>query len=147
VPTESGLTPTTEFLNVDLDIRSRRSVAPLLKVWPSAQTPDRKPGHAPRWALVSGSSYKKSADRVVRDLIALVDSLPPQARRCWTAASSRVFDIGIQAGLAPRNFEDVRLSPATLRAVARVKGTVVVTVYAPYREPSWLEARGRPTKS
>ena len=146
MPSESGLTPTTEFLNVDLDIRSRRSVAPLLKVWPSAQTPDRKPGHAPRWVHISGLSYKKSADRLVRELIALVDLLPPKARRCWTAASSRVFDIGIQAGLAPRNFEDVRLSPETVRAIARVQGTVVVTVYAPYREPS-LKARGRPTKS
>jgi hypothetical protein len=128
------LTPTTEFLNVDLEIRSRRSLAPLLEAWPSAQTPERRAGHAPRWLLVSGTSYKKSADRVVRELIARVDSLPPRARRCWSEASSRVFDIGIQAGLAPRNFEDVRLGEDVIRAMARLKASVVVTVYAPSRD-------------
>jgi hypothetical protein len=130
----SALTPTTEFLNVDLEVRSRRSLAPLLEVWPSAQTPGRTPGRAPRWVLISGVSYKSSADRLARELIALVDKLPPRARRCWSQSSSRVFDIGIQAGLAPRNFEGVRLATDVLRAMARLKIRLVITVYAPSRE-------------
>ena len=124
----------TEFVNVDLDIRSRRSLAALLDVWPSAQTPGRTPGHAPRWLHIGGRMCKNSADRVVRQLVARVDALPPRARRCWLTASSRVFDVGIQAGLAPRNFEVVRLGSDVIRAIARLKADVVVTVYAPSRE-------------
>ncbi len=79
-------------------------------------------------------SYKKSAARLARELVALVDSLPPTAQRSWREASSRVFDIGIQAGLEPRNFEDVRLGEDVVRALARLKASVLITVYAPSRE-------------
>ena len=132
--TEAPLTPTSEFLNVDLSIRSRRSLAPLLEAWPDAQTPRRREGRAPLWIHTSGMSYRRSADQVAQELIASVDALPPKALRCFANASSRVFDIGVQAGLAPRNFEKVRLSEGVIRDMARLGITLLITLYAPRHE-------------
>ena len=129
--TEVPLTPTSEFLNVDLSIRSRRSLAPLLREWPDAQTPGRKAGRSPLWIHTSGMSFRRTADQVARELIAAVDALPAGARKCWVQASSRVFDVGVQAGMSPHNFEEVRLSEGVIRDMARLKITLLITVYAP----------------
>jgi hypothetical protein len=88
----------------------------------------------PRWLLVTLPSHPRTADEAIRAFVRMVEALPPFARRCWREASSRTFDIGIQAGLSPSPFEDVRLQPKTLQAVSRVVGTILVTVYAPSKE-------------
>ncbi len=123
-----------DFLNVDLDVRSRRSLAALLDAWPWAQTPGRTAGEAPRWIHLSSLSRKNTANGILRDLIESVDSLPPKARRCWADASSRVFDIGIRAGWAPRNWFQVPVRADVLRAIVRLRASVLVTVYPPSRE-------------
>jgi hypothetical protein len=64
----------------------------------------------------------------------MVEGLPPTARRRWNQASTRIFDIGIQAGLSPYAFEGVTLGEGTLRAIARIGGRVLLTVYAPRAE-------------
>ncbi len=129
-----GLTAKAEFLTVDLDIRSRRSLAPIVEAWPWVQTPARIEGRVPRWVIASPRIYVKNADAAIRHLVLLIDALPRAARRCWTEASSRTFDIGIQAGLAPSPFEDIKLREDTVKAVARLSGRLLVTIYAPYEE-------------
>src|SRR5260221_81899 len=109
-PTMTELTRAAEYRAVDLDIRSRRSLAPLLKAWPWAQTPARKANAAPRWLVVRPQSIPTTPDQAVEDLVRMVEKLPRDARRCWNEASARVFDIGVQAGLSPSIFEGVRLS-------------------------------------
>jgi hypothetical protein len=120
------LTATSQFLNVDLDIRSRRSLAPLVAAWPWVQTPGLDPGKAPRWVLASPRLCLRNADAAIRHLVTLVDALPKAARRCWKEALSRTFDIGIQAGLEPRSFEEVMLKESTLKDVARLSARVLV---------------------
>jgi len=129
-----ALTASTEFLNVDLEIRSRRSLAPIVQAWPWVQTPGLNAGKAPRWVVGSPPRDPRNADAAIRHLAALVDALPNAARRCWNEASSRTLDIGIQAGLEPRSFEDVLLRPSTLKEIARLSARVLVTVYAPWEE-------------
>lgn len=125
------LTSKTEFLAVDLDIRSRRSLAPLLAAWPWAQAPGREGNAAPRWLLVTPRALPRTADQFVKAFAQLVDELPVAAKRCWNQASSRTFDIGIQAGLSPDRFERVRLSPDSLRQLSRLRASILVTVYGP----------------
>lgn len=98
------------------------------------QTPNRDDGRVPRWVVASPRLVPRNADATIRHLIALVDALPKAARLCWKEASSRTFDIGIQAGLGPRSFEDVKLREDTLKGVARLTARVLVTIYAPYKE-------------
>jgi hypothetical protein len=47
-------TPISSFLNVDLHIRSRDSLEPLLKEWGRlARIPDAKPAHKAHWIFVN----------------------------------------------------------------------------------------------
>jgi hypothetical protein len=131
-----ALTPEAAFIAVDVSVRSRRSLQPLLDVWNHAQTPSRLTTEAPRWIYFTGNGGKraKSPDQIILGLVAQVEAFDRATRRCWDQATSRTFDIGIQAGLAPYSFEDVRLGEATIKAVARIGAQIKITLYAPRRD-------------
>lgn len=121
----------TCFLNVDLDILSRRPLEPLVVALGRGifihhvGKEGRKHG-----AHVSLSSYGQSADTLMRALVRRVERLKPAARQLWDGATSREFSIGIQAGLTPFS-HDVQLRSDTLKGVARVGARIGITVYAP----------------
>ena len=71
-----------------------------------------------------------SADRTINKFVAMIEALPPDARRLWRSATRREFNIGIQAESTPAAFK-LPLKPATVAAITSVKGTLLVTVYAP----------------
>ena len=120
-----------EFLNIDLDIRAKGSLAPLAEAWPWAQRPRKVDGRLnSRWLILTPRGNPQSAEAAARMLLKHVAALSPQARRCWNQASTRTFDVGIQAGLSPAAFEGVALSPETLRRIASIGARLQVTVYA-----------------
>jgi hypothetical protein len=127
------------LIDVDLHVESRRSLSALQAALPTAQPRDLD---NPRWLHLAAYTSRRAttADRKVMELVALVASLPRAARRCWNEAMVRTFDIGIQAGLevhavkGHRAFDEVTLTPETLRAVSRVKARIQVTVYPPGRD-------------
>lgn len=122
----------TEFLNIDLDIRSRRSLAPLVAAWPRAQRPLRLDGRPnPHWLILSGPGTLKSAEAAARRLLKQVEGLSQAARQSWKAASRRTFDIGVQAGALPSAFEEVVLAPETMRRIAALGAQLQITIYAP----------------
>jgi hypothetical protein len=121
-----------EFLNVDLDVRSRRSLAPLVAAWPWAYQPLAAmgpPSPNPRWLLLNARGAGKTAEGVARRLLQHVESLRGEARQCWKAAHRRVFDIGVQAGGTGRAFEGVRLTVDTLRRIAAAGAQIQLTIY------------------
>jgi hypothetical protein len=123
-----------QFLNIDLDVRSRRSLAPLAAAWPRAQRPLRRDGRPnPHWLILSGPGTPQSAERVARGLLDQVEALSPAAKRSWKAAFRRVFDIGVQAGVQTRTFEEIVLKTETLRRLAAVGASVQITLYPPLR--------------
>ena len=130
----ADLNPDTEFLAVDMVIRSKESLAVLREVWDWAQTRDNRPTKSPRWLLITSRDPELTADRALQAAINRVNRLPAAARRCWDRATTRTFDIGIQCGLRPPNFEKVVLREKTLRSLNQIGGQVLVTIYAPYRE-------------
>ena len=67
-------------------------------------------------------------------LLTHVADLPRSARECLNRATTRTFDIGVQAG--PGTFEAVQLESATLRHISAVGGRVRVTVYPARPEES-----------
>lgn len=120
------------FINIDVDVRSRRSLAPLRAAWPWAQQPVQNNARPdPRWMVFSANSTAGTAEGTARALIEMVTVLPPAARKAWNLASKRTFDIGVRAGTGLRAFEEVQISPETLARIAALGARLQVTVYPP----------------
>ena len=119
-----------QFLNIDLDVRSRHSLAVLAVAWPWAYQPLVAQGRSnPRWLILNASLVAKSAETVARRLLQHIAELRGDARRCWRQAHRRVFDIGVQAGGPGRPFEEVRFTADTLRRIAASGAQIQITVY------------------
>jgi hypothetical protein len=138
----------TKFLNVDLEVFSRSPLDPLVAAF--GKKVDIL--HVGKWDRryaahleVSGSGYQADADRLIRRFVAMVKALPKSGRRLWDQAQSRDFNLGVEAASKSRPLE-LKLQPETIAAVASVKGSVVITVYAPDRLPADLNP-GPPNKT
>jgi hypothetical protein len=122
----------THFITVDLDVLSRRKLSLLVEGLGRRRVFVL---HEGRWgsrysANVELDGWNKTADQQIQGLVALIRRLPHAARRLWDDAQSRVFNIGIQAGLHPHSHE-LRLSGRTVREAAQVGAAIVITTYAP----------------
>jgi hypothetical protein len=126
------LTAETEFLNVDFNVKSRTSLEPLRSAWPGfVQDVGSKLSPKRQWLLLHVPRQPTNSEGAIRAFMRIIAGLPKPARDCLMAAGSRTFDIGVQVGLKPYSFEEVRLSHDALLAVARVRATILVTMYAP----------------
>jgi hypothetical protein len=121
----------TYFLNVDLDVFSRYSLAPLAAAFGSKviQLHAGPHGNHHRAHFELNASSRKSADALIVGFVRLVKALPQTARAVWNRAYRRDFSIGLQAGFKPHSY-DLALKPTTLRLVSSVNARVVVTIYA-----------------
>jgi hypothetical protein len=129
----------TYFITVDLDIYSKRRLARLVEAlgdkvtvlhegrWGSRYSANLE---GTSWRRARGKEIRLTADQEIRELIALIKHLPRPARHLWDGAQSRVFNVGVQAGLHPHAHE-LRLSSRTLLEVARLRADVAITTYAP----------------
>jgi hypothetical protein len=137
----------TEFLNVDLEVFSRESLAPFAKGLGRSVHVLHEGRWARRYAAcleLWGSGYGQTADAIIRRMVRLLNKMPRSAKLLWNRAQVKQFNIGIQAGTKPRGFE-LKVRPATLQAVARLGAQLVVTVYAVDKPEAGPEpqARGR----
>ena len=131
-----------QFLNIDLDVRSRRSLALLVAAWPSAYQPLIAEGRPdPRWLILNAGSFTATAEVAAKRLLHHIARLRGDARQCWRQAHRRMFDIGVRAGGPGRPFEDVRLTADTLRRIAAAGAQIQVTVYP--AEPESQGCAGR----
>jgi hypothetical protein len=131
----------THYLNVDLDIQSRVPLDGLIQALGDDVIVLHVGGERGNYEAhveLATCDRRWSADRTILGLIDLVKRLPPRYRRIWDRAETREFNVGVQAGTERQVFE-LRLERRTLKAITGVKGTLVVTVYAPD-----LQARERP---
>ena len=119
----------TTFLNVDLDVSSPEDLAPLA----TALRPRLIALHVGRvrrkyWARFELRTQPRNPDLALRRLVAAIESLPARQRASWKRATTRDFNIGIQAGEGPPHRE-FSLPPSTAMLVGKVGGRIVITVY------------------
>ncbi len=134
----------THFLNVDLDIYSRRNLQPLVTAL-GKNVMVLYAGRVRRTheAHLELATVTKTADATIRGFCTLIKALPKVERALWNAARARDFSIGVQAGRQPRS-TDFALAPETLKATYELGARIVFTVYAP--EPTRKQAaKGRTT--
>ena len=134
----------THFITVDLEIFSRTRLTELVRAFGDKVLVLREDRWGSRYnaSINLADTWQLSADQEVRRLVRLVKALPPSARRLWNGAQSRVFDIGLQAGLTPFSHA-LTLSQDTVNAVASVKGRITITTYAPESRPISTPTSGR----
>ena len=119
----------TTFLNVDLDISSREDLASLA----AALRPKLIALHVGRVgrtyrARLELGTQPRSPDAAIRRLVAAVQRLSVRQRACWRRATTRDFNIGIQAAEKPNDIE-FPVASATVALVGKVGGRIVITVY------------------
>jgi hypothetical protein len=121
----------THLMNVDLDILARARLEPLVAALGEKVSVlyVGREGRQYGAHLELADSYKKDADKLIRDLTALVRKLPRSALRIWKESHSKVFNIGIQGGLKPHSHE-LALAVSTLQSVVALGARIVVTTYA-----------------
>lgn len=134
-----------QFLNIDLDVRSRRSLAPLVEAWPWSYQPLITEGRPnPRWLILNPRGVALTAEGAAKELLRHIQRLRGEGRQCWARAHRRMFDIGVRAGGPGRAFEEVQLTTETLRRIASVGGQIQVTVYPAEPESQFVPPTKRP---
>ena len=119
-----------EFLNVDLDLRSRADPAALVQALGSrVLTAHHGRSGGRHWLRFNLSAQPKTPTEAIRRFAKLINALPSSARRIWTAASKEM-DIGIQAGFERGSGEWV-LDARTVKTLADLETPVRVTIYSP----------------
>jgi hypothetical protein len=119
------------FLNVDLDIESAQDLTPLIAAMGSESfsISSELVGTIYRTSLELSSGVDDADAAMVR-LIQLVLRLPAVQRKVWDEAAKKSFNIGIKAGTDPHMLE-IGLRAETIRSIADVGGSIVITVYRP----------------
>jgi hypothetical protein len=120
---------TTRLLNVDLDIYDTAPLDDLVKAFGRRAFPL----HVGRERLRYGAHLElsrtiKTADQTIRRFVELVKQLPPQAKRRWTRAKVREFNVGVQAAAQPYA-EMFPLEAQTIQAAASIDASIGFTIY------------------
>ncbi|HEY4181657.1 MAG TPA: hypothetical protein VGM90_32660 [Kofleriaceae bacterium] len=140
----------THLLNVDLEVRSRKNLAPFAAAMEAlgvlaltnARWDDGEYFTNFEVEVYSNGRRIETADAKTRVLADALDALPPTARRLFDTATRRTFDIGIQGERKPVAFS-LALSPSTVKRVAALNAEIAVTVYAADRPAIPLEKLGK----
>jgi hypothetical protein len=146
------------YLNVDLEIRSRSNLMPLV----DALRPHLDVLHAGRVRGAFLASFEVAgvtlpADVAIRRLARALSDLSPSVRRLWKQARDRVFDIGLER-TAGRGAFPIALRQETVKTIARLNARVAVTLYSHVRrhrralpnkrmKPTALRAAAYPQRS
>jgi hypothetical protein len=119
-----------EFLNVDLDLKSRADPAALVKAWRRrVLTTQHEKSGGRHWVRFNLMVQPKGPADAIKRYARLIKALPSPARRIWTGASKEL-DIGIQAGFE-RGASEWVLDASIVKALAALGTQLRITVYSP----------------
>jgi len=120
------------FINVDLDVYSRANLDAVVKAFGGhvfvlhcGREGRRFGAHLELAGLSLGTP-----DAVIVRFVRLINRLPPEPRGLWNRATSRIFNIGVQAGLQPLSLE-LLVKPATVAGISGVGAGLALTIYSP----------------
>lgn len=119
---------TAHYLNVDLDIRSKTELGPVLKeMGPRVAVMHSGPVGKQHLLAVETAQVYKNPDATIHALCEIVENLSPAACRLWNGAEKH-FDVGYEIPNKAATSR-VLLRHDTLLRVARLGAAVAVTHY------------------
>jgi len=117
------------YLNVDLEIRSRSDLTPLVQalqhrlfVLHSGRV------HGMFVASFETAGLSHPPDAAIHHLAAALRRVPPSVQRLWRQARDRVFDIGVAKAAGPMPFS-LTLRQDTVRIVTALNARLALTFY------------------
>ena len=114
------------FLNVDLDLKSRAEITPLIEALkPSVMVLHQ----GQRRATLELLKQPASAEQAVRQFINQVEGLSPPIRAVWQRCTRRVLSIGLQSGSTPHQLV-IPLAPTVLSRLAILSLGIEIVMYA-----------------
>jgi hypothetical protein len=123
--------PRPYFLNVDLDIESKTSLAPLLREFGDRVSVMFSGRIGTRYCLfleIAGAS-RTGLEKTINGLCALIEGITPRSRKVWDQAHRKQFDIGYEARLASQRANHFRVRTRTLRRIVNLGASLAVTFY------------------
>lgn len=118
------------FLNIDLDLESTEDLSLIVSEFGNDVIVMRYETENG----LSSASFEiardmNGADSIFTEYFRLVDCLSDAARHAWDACGKRVFDLGFSGGTEPHAIHEL-LREETLQELARLGGSIAITVYA-----------------
>lgn len=115
------------FLNIDLDIESNEDISSIVSEWGERISVHR---HEEIDGIFYGSfeTCCSGVEEIIDEYFSLINGLSTDARGVWDRALKRDFDFGYESGSMPNNFHS-RVSEASVKKLATVGGSVVITIY------------------
>lgn len=130
-------TPEIRYLNTDLDLVSPEPMEPLIAHLESKGVSPLMPtlGDNGNWYATceTDESYPEP-DANIAAMLTAIESMHPEARRCWDVCTKRDFNVGYNCGDEPWAFTQ-SLSSESLRRMAACGATFTLTLY-PFRDDS-----------
>jgi hypothetical protein len=124
-----------DYINVDLEVRSRTNLQPLADALSrrlfSLHVGGSKGDYLATFENGAGAAKTGTPDLAIMRLVHAIDSLPPAIKSHWTKARDRVFDIGVAKAKGSKVFQ-LGLRTATVEAIVRLKARVALSFYPPY---------------
>jgi hypothetical protein len=124
-----------DYINVDLEVRSRTNLRPLADALSqsllSLHVGGSKGDFLATFENGAGAARTGTPDLAIMRLVRAIDALPPEIKRHWTKARDRVFDVGV-AKAAGSKVLQLSLSTTTVAAIVRLKARVALSFYPPY---------------
>jgi len=146
------------FLNVDLVISSAKNLTPLADFFDKCvsvlfcEYVDEKTFELILEVAPRGRK-KETPEHYIRYFLELFKTIPDKLSGFWNSRSSLLFDIGFDSGIMPPTYPaptKTRLnlyydsiSPKILGQVAKLKGSIGITIY-PYHPDSSPDAKQEP---
>ena len=119
------------FLNVDLDVRSDRSLRSLtgdlaLRGIVNLRTADEEAGE--HFACYELDGEASSAHQVLVAMLTILERMSPDAREAWDASTAREFNLGYDCGTEPWAYND-EIGPDVIRRISELGGALRITLY------------------
>lgn len=117
------------YLNVDLEVRSRSNLAPLVEAFEGTLLSlfsRRVPGGY--LATFETLGVEVPPDFAIRRMVGAVEALTGPARTLWAGARDRVFDVGLERDEGP-GMVTFGVKRQTVELAAKVGARIAFTVY------------------
>jgi hypothetical protein len=118
-----------KFLNIDLDIESKEDISLIVQEFGSQLSVMRYDQSEGLYSASFETGYIEE-NKIIEEYTNLINKLSPRAKTQWDNCILRRFDIGYESGERPYNFHS-KLSENSISLLAKVGGSIVVTIYPP----------------